>query len=215
MTGLSPIEIYETLFKKFGPQYWWPGDSPLEVIVGAILTQNSSWENVEKAIINLKGEKILDLLTLLSIDISKLAILIRPSGYYNLKAKRLKEIVSFLSKNGGLESLRHMDSDGLRNALLSVNGVGEETADSILLYAFDRPEFVVDAYTRRLLSRLGCIRRTAVYGEVKLFFEDSLPRDAKLFNEFHALIVKLGKDVCRKEPRCWECPLEKVCLFPG
>jgi endonuclease-3 related protein len=108
-----------------------------------------------------------------------------------------------------------MDSDGLRNALLSVNGVGEETADSILLYAFDRPEFVVDAYTRRLLSRLGCIRRTAVYGEVKLFFEDSLPRDAKLFNEFHALIVKLGKDVCRKEPRCWECPLEKVCLFPG
>ncbi len=208
--GKTLLDIYNTLYNHFGPQDWWPGDTPFEVAVGAILTQNTNWGNVEKAIINLKKEKALNAKTLNRMPHEQLASLIRPAGYFNIKAKRLKNFLSFLSNhhNG---SMKRMSNDGvsaLRQDLLGVNGIGPETADSILLYALGKPVFVIDAYTKRILERHNIVPGEITYHELQELFHNNLPRDLKLFNEYHALFVMLGKDYCKPKPKCSDCPLD-------
>lgn len=208
------LEIYERLFGRFGPQHWWPGETPFEVIVGAILTQSAAWRNVEKAISNLKAEGCLSLEGILGLPEEKLAALIRPSGYYNVKARKLKAFCLFLEEayKGNLDAMRARPVDELRVELLNVYGVGRETADSILLYACGLPTFVVDAYTRRIFERLGLIGPRWSYEEIRRFFMDRLPASVPLFNEYHALIVALGKEVClARKPRCERCPLNSLC----
>ncbi|MDP1854305.1 MAG: endonuclease III domain-containing protein [Candidatus Omnitrophota bacterium] len=202
--------IYKKLYTSFGPQYWWPGDGPFEVTAGAILTQNTNWQNVEKAINNLKAARALSPKKLHEMSHDKLAQLIRPAGYFNVKARRLKNFTNFLfNKYGGsLKKLFNQGIESLRKELLSVNGIGEETADSIILYAANLPIFVVDAYTKRIFSRHNFIRHDADYSEVQKFFMENLNKDVKMFNEFHALIVKLGKEFCLKSnQRCKLCPI--------
>jgi endonuclease-3 related protein len=204
--------IYNKLFAYFGPQHWWPGNSAFEVMVGAILTQNTNWLNAEKAINNLKQHNLLHPLKLYRLSQKRLAALIKPAGYYNIKAKRLKEFLSFLFKGyqGNLKKMCLTDTLTLRRQLLAVNGIGPETADSILLYALDKPIFVVDAYTRRILIKHRLIKEKAAYEEIQNLFMQCLKKDIKLFNEYHALLVKLGKDFCLKnKPKCSTCPLKK------
>jgi endonuclease-3 related protein len=205
--------IYNLLYARFGPQHWWPGDTPFEIIIGAILTQNTNWANVEKAITNLKKAKVLSPEKLLRLGSKKLAELIRPAGYYNIKAVRLKNFLIWLSENyaGKLRNLSKVSTDRLRLELLSIKGTGPETADSILLYALNRPIFVVDAYTARICSRHYLIEEGTDYHRIQDLFESNLPADVKLFNEYHALLVRLGKDFCRPTPRCDGCPL---CQLP-
>lgn len=205
-------EIYHRLLDHFGPQHWWPGDTPLEIMVGAVLTQNTNWENVEKAIANLKGADLLDLQRLAETPTGILAELIRPSGYYNLKAVRLHNLVrAITAEHDSLASFFAADLGTLREHLLAVKGIGPETADSILLYAGGFPTFVIDAYTHRLLLRHGLIWEETDYYEMQELFFSSLPEDVALFNEFHALIVRVGKEFCRKsKPRCGECPLREL-----
>lgn len=201
---------YESLYSSFGPQGWWPGRTRFEVIIGAILTQNTAWTNVEKAINNLKAHKLLTPGRMHALDRLELAGHIRPAGYFNIKSKRLKHFLDHLFDNygGKLDGLLKKDPLELRAELLGINGIGPETADSISLYAASYPQFVVDAYTKRILSRHGIIKDTAAYEDVKSLFMQNLPSDTRLFNEYHALIVKTGKDFCRtREPRCKECPL--------
>ena len=203
--------IYKKLYDEFGPQHWWPAESPFEVMVGAVLTQNTNWNNVEKAIGNLKARGLLDPVRLRQLPRRELARLIRPSGYYNIKSVRLKEFLVFFLRayQGKVKLMRRQDSRKLRRELLRVKGIGKETADSILLYALQKPVFVVDAYTKRILSRHGLLNEDAGYDEAQSLFLKSLPRDARLFNEFHALLVKLGKDFCQKRrPKCQVCPLK-------
>ncbi len=203
--------FYNDMMREFGPQGWWPGDTRFEVIVGAILTQNTSWTNVEKAIRRLKKERLLSPRRLHALKEKELAELIRPAGYFNIKARRLGHFLAHLFKNhgGSLDRFFSVDSSGLRPELLTINGIGPETADSILLYAGGRPEFVVDAYTKRMLLRHGIIKEDAGYDCIKELFTKNLPRDAALFNEYHALIVRTGKDFCRtREPLCNACPLK-------
>ena len=206
------MEIYRRLYEAFGPQHWWPGETSFEMMVGAILTQNTSWRNVEKAIRNLKERGALTCHGIHQLRKSELAVLIRPSGYFRIKAERLKEFVDFLILNyeGDLERMRSQPLEGLREKLLSVRGIGPETADSILLYGLKKPIFVVDAYTRRVLVRHRVMPEKASYGEVQRFFLDPLPADEKLFNEYHALIVRLGKTVCSKTPKCDICPIKGI-----
>jgi len=204
--------IYNRLFAYFGPQHWWPADSAFEVIVGAILAQNTNWLNVEKAINNLKKDKLLHPLKLYRLSQKRLAGLVRPAGYYNIKAKRLKEFLAFLFKNyqGDIKKMPLTDALVLRQQLLSVKGIGPETADSILLYALNKPIFVIDAYTRRILLKHRFIKEDATYEEIQNLFMQNLKADVKLFNEYHALLVKLGKDFCLKnKARCSGCPLRK------
>jgi endonuclease-3 related protein len=204
--------FYKTLYAYFGPQHWWPAESRFEVMIGAILTQNTSWSNVEKAIGNLKKKKLLELPRLYKLPHKKLALLIRPAGYYNIKAKRLKEFLNFAhdSYRGNLKKMSSQGMYKLREQLLTVNGIGPETADSILLYALDKPIFVVDAYTKRILSRHHIIKGDASYEKVQNLFMQNLKNEVKLFNQYHALLVKLGKDFCRKlKPRCQDCPLNE------
>lgn len=202
--------IYKKLYNTFGPQAWWPGDTAFEIIVGAILTQNTAWVNVEKAIKNLKENNLLSSKALSRTKTSRIARLIKPSGYYNIKAKRLKNFLNFLSTkfNGNLNRLFKTDLLVLRQALLEVKGIGPETADSILLYAANKPIFVIDAYTKRIFSRHGLVNEDAAYDDLQQFFMSNLPKDARLYNEYHALIVKVGKDLCRKRPKCDLCPLK-------
>lgn len=210
-TGKQLMAIYRALFKAYGPQDWWPGDSPFEVMVGAILTQNAAWGNVEKAITNLKSGGPLTVTRVRGLSRRRLAALIRPSGYYNIKAKRLSHLMAFLTgRYGGRLARMFRDDPGeLRRGLLSVNGIGPETADAIMLYAAGHPVFVVDAYTRRIFSRHEMVCEADSYPVVQQLFMDSLPRDAGLFNEYHALLVRLGKTHCAKTaPRCSGCPLE-------
>jgi endonuclease-3 related protein len=205
------IAMYQALFRAYGPQRWWPGDSPFEVMVGAVLTQNTAWVNVEKAIVNLKREDCLTAHHLLRLGPRRLAALIKPSGYYNVKAKRLAHLAGFLVDNYGGSTTRMLrsDTDELRKELLSVHGIGPETADSIMLYAAGHPVFVVDAYTRRIFGRHGLVDGIDCYQDIQRMFHENLPCDSRLFNEYHALIVRLGKEHCRKTvPRCSECPLE-------
>ncbi len=210
MTRESLTEIYELLYNAFGPQNWWPGETPFEIIAGAILAQNTNWTNVEKAIANLKSAECLSPQGLRHIELARLAELIRPAGYYNLKSRRLKNFVDWLFDNyeGEVENLRSVDTDRLRTELLTVKGVGRETADSILLYALDRPIFVVDAYTARIAIRHGLIEPDAGYEQLRELFESNLPQDIQLFNEYHALLVRAGKEFCKTKARCSGCPLE-------
>ena len=205
--------IYRKLYSSFGPQYWWPAETPFEVMVGAILTQNTSWLNVEKAMGNIKKKKLLTPLKLLRLPEKRLARLIRPAGYYNIKAKRLKSFLDFIFKEYDASPRRmHAVSCGeLRCKLLAVNGIGPETADSILLYALRKPVFVIDAYTKRIFSRHRLIRDKAGYEEVQNLFMQNLGNEVELFNEYHALLVKLGKDFCSKtKPKCGICPLKVI-----
>jgi endonuclease-3 related protein len=205
-------QIYYTLYNTFGPQHWWPGETKLEIIIGAILTQNTNWKNVEKAISNLKINKLLTLPALQRISSQKLAQLIRPSGYFNIKAQRLKEFLKFIytEYHGSLSEMSKQNTMLLRKQLLDVKGVGPETADSILLYAFNKPIFVVDAYTKRIFSRHKIIKEKSTYIEIQELFMKNMSRNDKIFNEYHALIVKLGKDYCKKTPRCNTCPLQNL-----
>jgi len=195
--------IYRPLLEYFGPQNWWPmqrGFRPpeWEVCLGAVLTQNTNWSNVEKALSNLKASGIISKQDILRLGENELAELIKPSGYYNQKAKKLRILASF---NGKVT----------RNNLLSLWGIGRETADSILLYAYNKPYFVIDAYTRRIFSRLGLVQKDSSYEELRHFFERNIPRDTAIYKEYHALIVELGKRFCRKKPLCNECPISHFC----
>ena len=204
------LEIYQKLYRAFGPQYWWPADSDFEVAVGAILTQNTSWSNVEKAIENLKRSRCLSFTKMRRLSEKKLAQLIRPAGYYNIKAKRLKIFFEFLWKNyrGSLKRMRLKETCALRTELLSVCGIGPETADSILLYALGKPIFVVDTYTRRIMSRHDVIKASYDYHDIQKVFMGHLRHDARIFNEYHALLVKCAKDFCKKHKmNCSTCPI--------
>ena len=204
------LKIYNSLYDYFGPLNWWPGDTPFEVMVGAILTQNTSWSNVEKAINILKKENLLEPRKLYRINQEELAQFIKPSGYYNIKARRLKNFINIFVNDfeGSAEKMFSGDGGELRKKLLNVNGIGPETADSILLYAGRKPFFVVDAYTRRIFSRHKLISEDSTYYQIQEFFIKNLDRDVKLFNEFHAQIVMLGKTICTsKNPNCTKCPI--------
>ncbi|MEM7816086.1 MAG: endonuclease [Candidatus Aenigmatarchaeota archaeon] len=213
---MNPLQVYRRLLKEFGPQGWWPvqnGFSPpeWEVCVGAVLTQNTNWGNVEKALKNLKEAGVNSPQKTLSERNHVLKNLIRPSGYYTQKAHRLKELARFVSQfEGERDFLKGVD----RNDLLLINGIGPETADSILLYAANRKFFVVDAYTKRIFSRMGMIGDDWGYEKVRHFFEKNLPKDVDVYKEFHALIVKLGKEKCKKVPKCDSCPLSDACRYP-
>jgi endonuclease-3 related protein len=209
-TGRELMEMYDLMLAHFGPRNWWPADTALEMIVGAVLTQNTSWKNVEKAIANIKGKGPLSVTGLHAMSPDGLAEEIRPAGYFNVKAKRLKNLMAFIVERYGadLTALLAEETARLREGLLSVKGIGPETADSILLYAAHRPVFVVDAYTFRILVRHGMVDESAGYEELQSLFMDHLPENTGLFNEFHALMVQTGKEYCRRTPRCKECPLE-------
>jgi endonuclease-3 related protein len=210
MTKEKLNRIYKKLYRSFGKQYWWPGQTRLEVIIGAVLTQNTAWPNVERAIANLKRKKLLSFKKLSHAKIDEITSLIKPAGYFNIKAKRLKNLLEFMAKNykGSLAKMQKLDAYKLREQLLNINGVGPETADSILLYALDKPIFVVDAYTKRIFSRLKMVPEDVSYEEAQKLFMENLTKDTRLFNEYHALIVKLGKDYCKKrKPLCHKCPI--------
>jgi len=207
-------DIYQCLFDHYGPQRWWPADEPFEVIVGAILTQSTSWVNVEKAIVNLKEAGVLTPVSLRQIPTEELAEIIRPSGYYNVKACKLKAFVERLGDYGdSLEKMFAPDIPQLRSGLLSIYGIGQETADSIILYAAGKPIFVIDAYTHRIMDRLRLNVDYGNYAALQSFFIKNLPPDEKLFNEYHALFVRHCKEVCRKSsPSCDNCCLRNICL---
>jgi endonuclease-3 related protein len=212
-TGKKLEDIYQRLMDTYGPQHWWPGDSPFEVMVGAILTQSAAWRNVEKAIANLKAVQALSPQALHRLSLSEVATLIHPCIYYNVKARKLKSLAEWLKEccQDDIKKMSAIPAQELRQQLLSVWGVGEETADSIILYAANRPVFVVDAYTRRIIDRVGLTPAGKSYDAYQSLFMDNLPADARLFNEYHALLVALGKNVCRKRPLCSECCLRGVC----
>ena len=204
------IKIYEKLFAHYGDLNWWPAKNPYEVIVGAILTQNTNWRNVEKAIANF-GENLSPEF-ILETDCEKLSEIIKPAGFFNQKAKYLKSVTKWYENyDFDVEKVKENDLYKLRRELLSINGIGQETADSILLYAFDFPTFVVDAYTKRLLLRLKIELDNYNYDSIKKYFENNLPKNIEIYNNFHALIVINGKNHCKKIPVCNNCPLENIC----
>jgi endonuclease-3 related protein len=204
------LDIYSTLYKTFGPQNWWPAESKFEIVVGAVLTQNTNWKNVERAIANLKREGVLSVEGILE-NRSRLPELIRSVGYYRVKTERLVNLMNKIREYSSLEEFLSLPMRRLREELLGIKGIGKETADSIILYAGKYPIFVVDAYTRRLFSRLGIIRGDETYDEIQRIVMDNTPNDEYLYNEFHALIVELGKRYCRKRPLHTGCPLNKFC----
>ncbi len=209
--------VYKLLHDHFGPQHWWPAETPFEVVVGAVLTQNTNWKNVEKAIENLRQEGLLDPHALHAVPAEELAEVIRPAGYYRLKAGRLHNLVEYLVEryDGDLERMFQSPLDRLREELLAIKGVGPETADSILLYAGGLATFVVDAYTYRMVVRHCWLEPEADYHQIKEFFESRLADDAALYNEFHALIVSVGKQFCGTTPKCAGCPLESLLPAAG
>lgn len=210
-TVMNLKDIFEKLYKAYGPQHWWPAETPFEMMTGAILTQNTAWSNVEKAILNFGGRLSPEFV--LGIDTEELAQIIRPSGFFNQKAQRLKHLAEwFKIYDFDIDRIKSLDPESIRQELLSISGVGPETADSIMLYAFDFPYFVVDAYTRRIFSRLG-FELPDGYEEIRSLFENSLERDADLFGEYHALIVRLAKEHCKKVPDCSGCPLSDICRY--
>lgn len=216
--GLRPLKVrklFDLLLREYGPQRWWPAEEPFEVAVGAVLTQNTSWANVEKAIAGLKSAGRLDPEWLAEAPLERIASLIRPAGCHNVKADRLRELCRFLIRHGGLEGLQRLGHREQRTGLLSVRGVGPETADSISLYALGFPVFVADGYARRLFSRLGLIHGDVKYDDFRHLVESSEPvrgrSGAKFYNEYHALIVQHGKLRCRTTPRCRKCPLLNRC----
>jgi endonuclease III related protein len=211
-------DIYARLLERYKSQHWWPAEEPFEVMVGAILTQSTAWTNVEKCIFNLKIARALSPQGLRQLSESELAILIYPCGYYNAKARKLKAFSEWLGRRfqDNLGKIFSLQTEDLREELLEVYGIGEETADSILLYACQKPVFVIDAYTRRIIDCLGIQHGGRQYHDYQVLFMDNLPREAPLFNEYHALLVALGKETCRKQkPRCEECCLLSVCNYKG
>ncbi|MBI4020273.1 MAG: endonuclease III domain-containing protein [Candidatus Aenigmarchaeota archaeon] len=213
----SPLGIYEALLSRYGPQGWWPIQNNFkppewEICVGAILTQNTSWNNVEKALDNLKNNNCVSVRDILDTRRSELERLLKPSGFFRQKSKTLKLLAKLVNTFNSFEDFKR---NVTRGALLKLNGIGPETADSILLYACGKPSFVVDAYTRRIFHRLGLVGHDAGYEKIRDYLESNLPKDASLYNEFHALIVRLGKEACRKSPLCMKCPLEDVCEKRG
>jgi len=210
----GPNAIYGRLRKRFGFLNWWPGETSFEIFVGAILTQQASWKNVEKAIVNIKKENCMSLHCISSISIEKLEAMIRPSGYYRQKAKRLKSICLAIEKEyGSLDAMLSLDADELRSRLLAFNGIGKETADSIVLYAAEKPTFVIDAYTKRIMSRVNEMPENIGYDELKRYFEKRVKNDVVLYKDMHAQFVELGKRYCRKKPLCEECPLNDICAY--
>jgi len=209
------LDIYQRLMARYGPQYWWPAQEPFEVIVGAILTQSAAWGNVEKAIANLRSAEALSPKALRRLPLDKVATLVYPCGYYNAKAHKLKSFVHWLGEhyNDALDELFDADTDYLRNQLLSVHGIGQETADSIILYAANKPIFVIDAYTQRIVERIGLAPNSNNYSAFQTLFMQHLPNDTGLFNEYHALLVCLGKDACRRQPLCQQCCLSDICHY--
>lgn len=205
--------IYRQLINYYGPQHWWPAHEPFEVMVGAILTQSAAWVNVEKAIANLKAAKALSPKSLRQLSLSEAANLIHPCGYYNAKALKLKSLAHWLGEyyNDNLNKLLANDTERLRQELLSIHGIGQETADSIILYAANKPIFVIDAYTRRIINRIGLAPASNSYTAYQALFMGNLPTNAQLFNEYHALLVCLGKNVCRNRPLCQQCCLNSAC----
>lgn len=201
-------EIYDLMEKRFGDLEWWPADNRFEIIIGAVLTQNTNWKNVERSLAELKGRRLLSVSAIREIPVSELAGYIRSSGYFRQKSVRLKEVCEFIARNKGIAGLAGYETDVLRQKLLDVNGIGPETADSILLYAFDRPVFVVDAYTKRIFSRHGLVSDEASYDELQKFVHDNFPGNVKKLNQLHAMIVETGKNYCKKkEGLCGKCPL--------
>ncbi len=209
---LSPYELYSFLLSHFGAQHWWPAETPFEVIVGAVLTQQVAWKNVEKAIENLKNANVLDSSKISNLPIEKLEVYIKPTGFYRQKARRLKSICSYICSeyNGSLKDLFNKEISSLRAKLLSLNGIAPESADSIILYAAEKPSFVIDAYTRRICERLQ-LTNELDYESLKKFFENNLPENVGIYKEFHAIIVELGKNYCKTKPVCKNCPLNKKC----
>lgn len=200
--------VYQRLYEAYGPQYWWPADSPFEVMVGAVLTQNTAWSNVEKAIDNLKAANCLELAKIIESTDEKLAELIRSSGYFNVKTKRLKNLCRWFEQQGGFKAITKIETNMLRQGLLGVNGIGPETADDILLYAFARPVFVIDVYTRRLFSKLGLIDGNENYETLRSNIETELSPDVSLYSEYHALIVRHAKEKCEQLSKCRHCGVE-------
>ena len=209
---ISPYELYTSLLSHFGSQHWWPAETPFEVIVGAILTQQVAWKNVEKAIENLKSGHVLDPCKISNLPLKKLEVYVKPTGFYRQKARRLKDICTYIFKeyNGSLKGLFNKGTSSLRAELLSLKGIGPETADSIILYAAEKPSFVIDTYTKRICKRLQ-LTDDLDYEPLKRFFENSLPKNVEIYKEFHALIVELGKNYCKTKPVCKNCPLSKKC----
>jgi len=214
MQKLTLPEVYERLFTAYGEQHWWPADSPFEVMLGAILTQNTSWQNVEKAIANLKQHEILHCESVANSNLSELAEIIRPSGSYKQKARYLQHFSWFYLHHGKHAGLIKLPPGILRKQLLALYGIGPETADSILLYALDKPVFVIDAYTKRLFTRLQHVEHQPTYDSMQRYFHQRLPEDLLLFQEFHALIVEHAKRYCRSKPLCTQCPLLDHCPAP-
>ena len=210
------LDIYQRLLQRYGPLQWWPAETRLEMIVGAILTQSAAWVNVEKGIANLRSRGLLSAVMLREVPTEELARLIYPSGYYNVKARKLKAFARWLGEchDDDLDRLFALDLPALRRELLGVYGVGQETADSIALYAAHKPVFVIDAYTRRIMSRLGLAPARNSYEAFQSLFMESLPHEEGMFNEYHALLVCHGKTVCRKSPVCRDCCLASMCPFP-
>lgn len=224
----SFLAVFDRLYAAYGRQHWWPGESPFEIMAGAILTQNTAWSNVERAIAALNAKKALAPERILEVPPEILAQWIRPAGYFNVKAQRLQNFCRWYLDQGGYGELAQWRTEALRHGLLSVNGVGRETADDILLYAFARPVFVIDAYTRRIFARLGMLRADDGYEHLRTAIERRVARElvrvrgesapsphrrdsVLLYNEYHALLVAHGKDVCRTRPRCAQCCLAAVC----
>jgi len=208
-------DIYRRLSAHYGPQNWWPADGPFEMMVGAILTQSAAWRNVEKAIAKLRESHLLSPGALRRLEQDEIAALIRPCGYYNAKALKLAALAKWLGETwkDDLRGLFSLDARELREKLLSVYGIGDETADSIILYAAEKPVFVIDAYTRRIIDRLGMTPRARDYGAYQALFMDNLPSNSQLFQEYHALLVRLAKEVCQRRPRCDGCCLKGVCSY--
>jgi endonuclease III related protein len=212
MSGVV-VEVFDRLLKAFGPQHWWPGEMGFEMMVGAMLTQNTSWKNVVKAIRNLREADLLEPHALYNVPVEELEELLRPAGYFRVKAKRLRSLLKFFIDryNGSLKAMFMTDLETLREELLAVNGIGPETADSILLYAGGLPTFVVDAYTLRIFARHGWIGYDADYHQIQDYIQSSLPQAAPMYNEYHALLVYTGKHFCLKsKPKCADCPLREM-----
>lgn len=205
--------LYRLLYKEYGPRHWWPAQSNFEIFAGAILTQNTAWRNVERALVNLKKAHALSADRILAMQPHVLSALIRPSGFFNVKTRRLRAMCEWLVDNGGHAGLDTLATPDLRASLLSVHGIGQETADAILVYAFERPVFVVDAYARRIFSRAGIIQGNESYQEIRILVETQMVPDAADFNELHALIVEHAKQACRKNPRCSICPIRHRCRY--
>lgn len=207
--------LHDRMLAAYGEQGWWPANTAFEVVVGAVLTQNTAWINVERALARLHEAGVMSAQAMLDLAPGRLAGLIRPSGYYNVKTRRLRAVCRFIVEYGGIDELASRGTDELREALLGVHGIGRETADDIVLYGFHRPVFVIDAYTRRIFSRLGYIDGNEGYETLRAAFERALPADTALYKEYHALIVCHAKEVCAARPRCESCCLQRGCAMGG